>query len=275
MIVVVVVVVALTTATVATISSHATEQRRRTTERASQKSRQSVHDPVLIGILKTNAMGRCSTTTSTVVFVTHSCQWSFVAMVGVVVAVAFGEFIIVADSVVFVSFRSVLVLSSVCTSSVWNPVKRIFRGSGCDASRYLCLSRHNQAPSTTTTSTSITTRREHLDSLGASCPSISLRPSLSWTLCRLSLALYRHLLHQPDTLPDHQSVCVIPDVCFQRVVWMTRNATFRTIVVVVKTQTTGPRMTTGNVCRFMCIDKSKSHDKLDPTSYLGLFKSAV
>ena len=71
----------------------------------SLRDRQSVHDPVLIVItiitisLKMNAMGRCSTTTSAAVFVTQSCRWSFVAMMGVVVAVALGEFVIVKDSV--------------------------------------------------------------------------------------------------------------------------------------------------------------------------------
>ena len=75
--------------------------------RKSLRDRRSVHDPVLIGIiitiitisLKMNAMGRCSTTTSAAVFVTQSCRWSFVAMMGVVVAVALGEFVIVKDSV--------------------------------------------------------------------------------------------------------------------------------------------------------------------------------
>ena len=188
----------------------------------SLRDRRSVHDSVLIAVivfLKTNAVGRCSTTTSAAGVVTQSCPWSFVAMVGVVVAVALGEFVIVSDSSVLLSFRSVLILSSVCTSSVWNPVERIFHGSARDVGRYPCLSRHNQAPSTTTTtSMPITTRREHHDSLGASSPSTSLRPSLSRTLCRLSLALYRYLLHQPGTLPDHQSVCVIPDVHLKRIV---------------------------------------------------------
>ena len=186
----------------------------------SLRDRRSVHDSVLIDVIfrKTNAVGRCSTTTSAAGFVTQSCPWSFVAMVGVVVAVALGEFVIVTDSFVLLSFRSVLILSSVCTSSVWNPVERIFHGSARDVGRYPCLSRHNQAPSTTTRT--ITTRQMHLGSLGASCPSTSLRPSLCWTLCPLSLppSLYHQLLHQPDTLLDHQHVCLILAFCLQRIV---------------------------------------------------------
>ena len=140
-------------------------------------------------------------------------------------------------------FRSVLILSSVCTSSVWNPVKRIFHGFACDVGRYPWLSRHNQASTTmTTTSTSSTPRQEHLDSLGASSPSTSLRPSLSRTLCRLLPSLYHRPFYQPGTLLDHQSVCLIPDACLQGVVWTTWKPIVRTTVI-VKTRTAVSRMT--------------------------------
>ena len=154
-----------------------------------------------------------------------------------------------------------MILSSVCTSSVWNPVKRIFQGSACDVCRYPWLSRHNQ-PSTTRTTT---TRAPSL-LVSASCPSTSLRPSLSWTLYPVPRSLYRRPLHQHDTLPDHQSVCVTPNVCLSQIVGTTWNAAFRKIAT--KTQVVGPRMTHPTVCRLICIGKSKSHGKpkLDPTS---------
>ena len=78
--------------------------------RSKSQDRQSGHDPVLIVVViiiiivcKTNVVGRDSATIASASFLTHTCRWSFIAMVGVVVAVAFGEFVIVADSVVSLS----------------------------------------------------------------------------------------------------------------------------------------------------------------------------
>ena len=74
-----------------------------------QRDRQSVHDPVvtvavifiIVFFLKTNFVGRDRTTEVAAAFLVHSCRWSFVPIVNVVVvAVALGEFIIVTDSLV-------------------------------------------------------------------------------------------------------------------------------------------------------------------------------
>ena len=107
-VVVVVVVVALATATVATKPSHSTNKEEEDPQQ--EPRRRSGHDPVLIVVViiiiivcKTNVVGRDSATIASASFLTHTCQWSFIAMVGVVVAVAFGEFVIVADSVVSLS----------------------------------------------------------------------------------------------------------------------------------------------------------------------------
>ena len=103
-VVVVVVVVALASATVATKPSNSTERRRRTVPRA-KTGRQSGHDPVLIVVIiipvrKTNVVGRDSTTIAAAACLPHSCRWSFVAIAHVVVVVASGNVIVVANSAV-------------------------------------------------------------------------------------------------------------------------------------------------------------------------------
>ena len=157
-VVVVVVVVALASATVATKPSNSTERRRRTVPRA-KTGRQSGHDPVLIVVIiipvrKTNVVGRDSTTIAAAACLPHSCRWSFVAIVHVVLVVVVSRnVIVVANSAVPLWwFRSTVIFCNVCTSSEWNSVKRFFQGSARDGGRYPWLSRHNQ-PSTTTRTT--------------------------------------------------------------------------------------------------------------------------
>ena len=157
-VVVVVVAVPLASATVATTPSNSTERRR--TAPKTKPDRQSVHYPVLIlaiVVRKTNVVGRDRTTIAPAACLPHSCQWSFVAIVHVVVAVASGNVIVDANSAVPLwCFRFIVILSSVCTSSVWNPVKRIFLGSARDGGQYPWLTRHNQ-PSTRPMATRTTT----------------------------------------------------------------------------------------------------------------------
>ena len=73
--------------------------------RTKSQNRQSVHDPVLITAIvipvrKTKAMGRDSTTIAPAAFLPHSCRWSFVAIVHVVVTVASTDAVEVANSAV-------------------------------------------------------------------------------------------------------------------------------------------------------------------------------
>ena len=111
-----------------------------------------------------------------------------------------------------------MILSSVSTSSVWNPVKRIFHGSPCDVGRYPWLSRHNQPSTTTGTTTRTTTNAPRLFGcfvslhLLAPLSAFDPLPSLSFSLSPSSTTAPAQHLPQPQK-PLCRSACLFPTNC--------------------------------------------------------------